>query len=292
MAAHALLPVQRLSAFLDEQLRDKIWLNGGIVTYDGVRLTFPRNIGFNYASAIFWRGLAGYEPETWDVMRHYLKSARHFMDIGSNIGFYAMLAQKINPALVVDAFEPVPVLYEKNLQFQKANGIAEPRVWQMALSDTDGSATLALPIAPNGTEEEATGTLRAGAWQFRKPNHQEFIVKTITLDGFLQVKFEAPLFIKIDVEDYEAAVLRGGRETFTKMRPVAVCEILPRADGNAQTVAVLREYQYAAFGICRDGLFRLGDGDFSKERTFTNFLLLPKEQIDTSTYFLSGKICV
>lgn len=287
VASRLAFPIQRASALIDQQLRRKIWLNGGTVSYDGFPIHFPRNVGFNYISGIYWQGLDGYEPEMWRVMRHYLKTARHFLDVGSNIGFYAVLAKKINPALTVDAFEPVPALYEKNILFQKANGITAPRLWQMAVSDTNGEATLALPIEAAGTEDEATGTLRADAWQFRWGNRQEFVVKTITLDTFLQDKNLTPLFLKIDVEDFEAAVLRGGRATFLQRRPTAVCEILTREHGNAETIAALHEYNYAVFGISRDGVFRMADADFETERPFTNFLLLPNEQVGPSTNFLS-----
>lgn len=67
----------------------KVWVNGGRVTFDKVHLNFPINVGVNYASLIFWNEEEGYEPDTWRALHPLLKNAKHFIDVGSNIGFYA-----------------------------------------------------------------------------------------------------------------------------------------------------------------------------------------------------------
>ena len=51
----------------------------------------------------------------------------------------------------------------------------------------------------------------------------------MTVDTFLaERELKMPLVIKIDVEDHEAAVLRGAAKTITCYQPMIVCEILPR----------------------------------------------------------------
>lgn len=102
--------------------------------------------------------------------------------------------------------------------------------------------------------------------------------------------------IKIDVEDHEAAVLRGAATTIRKFKPLIVCEILPRPvragiphseqHGNAETVAVLGAMNYAAFAITPFGYFRFMPDDFVTARRFTDFLLLPSEYVDEArAYF-------
>lgn len=285
-ATRSLYPVQRGSRTIEREIRKKIWLNGGRVRYDGIVLQFPPNVGVSYASLIFWNGLEGYEPHTWRALKPLLGNAKRFLDVGSNIGLYAVLARKLNSKLMVDAFEPVPALYQKNVEFHRANGIEPTGLWECALSDADGEATLYLPIEPTQLEEETTGTLRAESWQARQEQRREHRVKTVKLDTWMQGREIVPTVIKMDVEDHEAAALKGGQETLLRQRPILVCEILPRAHGNAETLALLREVGYASLAISSEGLFRMGEEDFSKTRRFTNFVLMPVERMNgQSNYF-------
>ncbi len=103
------------------------------------------------------RGLSQY---TWRVLRSFLPTAAHFIDVGSNIGLYAVLAKLLNPTIVVDGFEPVPAILEKNRAFHRANGLDDSRVRAIALSDHDGEGTLFLPESQSSQDEETTGTVR------------------------------------------------------------------------------------------------------------------------------------
>lgn len=82
------------------------------------------------------------------------------------------------------------------------------------------------------------------------------------------------IFIKIDVEDYESGVFMGATETFHSVRPVIVCEILPRSHGNKETIEILESNGYIAFGIAVDGLIKFSKNDFVGPRGFTDFLLM------------------
>jgi hypothetical protein len=56
--------------------------------------------------------------------------------------------------------------------------------------------------------------------------------------------------------------------------------------GNAETVTVLDAMNYAAFAITSVGYLRFLPGDFAAERRFTDFLLLPNEQVENGrAYF-------
>ena len=285
--ASVLGPVARACGRASQRIREVVRYNGGAVEYDGVTLVFPENVGMVYSSLIFWDGTGGYEPTTWRVLKHFILRAGHFVDIGSNVGLYAVLARKIRPELVIDAFEPIPAIHAHNVEFHKSNGADSGFVHRIACGDRDGEAVMFLPAMGDENEDEPTATLRADSWQSHKAARKEVPVPTMRLDTFMADKVRPlPMFIKMDVEDFEAGVLRGAHEVFSRLRPVMVCEILPREHGNQETVSLLRALDYEFFGICREGVHRMTGADFFAPRPFTDFLCVPSASVPRDRNFL------
>jgi len=269
-------PMACLCRTVADQLRMKVWVNGGTVEYDGISLAFPRNVGVGYASNIYWNGVNGFEPDTWRVIRHFLLRSTLFVDVGSNIGFYSVLARKLKNDLQIISCEPVPSIFDKNVTFHKANGCAIGSVLNIAIGDREGFAEIFLPVSPDGVEEETTATLRKDSWQCTKAC-ETFKVKVVTLDNLLeQTTKEERVLVKVDVEDFEANVFKGASRLMRDVKPIFVCEILPRKHGNQETFDVLEANGYVAFGITSAGLIRFDREDFFGERSFTDFLVIPE----------------
>ena len=93
------------------------------------------------------------------------------------------------------------------------------------------------------------------------------------LDSVCEENAWWPDLLKIDVEDHEAAVLRGMEKLLTEKRPLIVCEILPRDHGNRETLSVLKAVGYDLHAITRAGLFRVTE--LPKARTYMDCLLAP-----------------
>ena len=203
-------PTFDVALALQSQIARRLRRNGGTCVYDGIFLRFPRSVGIGFLSGISWHGTEGFEPHTWKTLRGLIQRSRTFIDIGSNIGFYSVLARKVAPQIDVLSFEPVPALCEQNRKFHTSNGVAL-NLFQIAVSDTDGRAKLYQPIETDADETSAS-TLAAESWQARK-KHKEIVVETAKLDTLLsKMALHSPVTIKIDVEDHEAAVLRGAVE--------------------------------------------------------------------------------
>jgi FkbM family methyltransferase len=260
----------------------KVWVNGISVTYDGIELRFPRNIGTSYCSNIYWNDVNGFEPHTWRVIKHFLPRSSTFVDVGSNVGLYSVLAQKVNPRLMIQAYEPVPSIYAKNCLFHEENGLSIANVFNVAIGDEDGSGEMFLPINRSAIDEETTATLRRDSWQNAKL-HEALLVTTKKLDSVLSER-NGQTLIKIDVEDFEAGVLRGADEFLRRMKPTIVCEILPREHGNQETFDILKARGYVIFGISQCGLIRFAREDFIGHRAFTDFLLWPESSAPTLNY--------
>jgi FkbM family methyltransferase len=144
-------------------------------------------------------------------------------DLGASYGLFSLAAAKFDGSAV--AVDPSPIairMITRQLDFNQAR--ENIRLVKAAFSDVNGS----LNMLSSGVFSE--GYLRFVTGR----SHRELTsVGAITIDK-LASDFGSPTHIKIDVEGYEAAALRGGRETFTRSSPLLFLELhneLVIADG-------------------------------------------------------------
>lgn len=269
----------------------RLVINGGKIQFMDAELEFPETVGLHYSTPLFWNGPDAYENQTSRTIGLFAGKSSLFLDVGSNIGIYSVYVGVKHPQVKVFAFEPVPAIYEKNRAFHQANHLAEQTILKQALSDRNGPAKIYIPVYDTGLEEEQTATLSQQSWQFYEQKVQAIEIQCVTLDTFAAA---TPLpsgqcCLKIDVENCEAAVLRGGKNFITLRRPWIICEILPceefdpatrtKRNNNRETMALVEELNYAAFAITNDGYFRMNVADFSRSRCLKDFLLIPREKI-------------
>jgi len=276
-------------------------ISGGRVQFLDASLNFPEKVGLVYSTQLYWNGSHAYEKPTSLTLARLIGKSKVFLDVGSNVGIYAVYAGVKHPEVTTYAFEPVPSIWKKNVLFHEANGLSAKGVIQAAVGDSDGTQELILPVSSHGLEEEQTGTLNAESWQKREKVSQRITIKSVTLDRFTLEAGLPPgnVTLKIDVENFEAAVFRGARTFIESRRPAIVCEILPwqrfhpvtgeRSNDNEEVVGLIHALNYAIFAITDDGYFRISPGDFAHERNLKDFLLLPADTALGSFHFFSGK---
>jgi len=268
-------PWQRLGAAVARQIQTKVRRNGVEISLpNGARLRIARDAGIAIASALFWHGLEGHEPETSRALRFFFERSARFVDAGANYGFYSLLAATWNPALRVVSFEPLRPVFEGLKKNVALNHLDNRVVCEnLALSSQSGTATLYLP-ASTGKDMEATGTLASESWQVRQ-RAQPLQVETVRLDDYEARHPMRVDIVKIDVEDFEADVLQGMQRIIRRDQPFIVCEILPRnrEHKNERTRQFIASLNYTAYWITPSGYVRVSRFDF--EREFTNFLLSP-----------------
>lgn len=274
-------------------------ISGGPVAFLDAALIFPENVALSYATHLFWDGPNAYENPTSQTIARLAGKARLFLDIGSNVGIYAVYVGVKFPQVAVFAFEPIPAIWEKNRAFLRANHLPDQITRNLALSDRDGVQKIFLPVYTTGLEEEQTATLNERSWQIHEEKVETFEIQCLTLDTFA-TQNELPAgacCVKIDVENFEAAVLRGGKKFFQTRRPWIVCELLAQQEtdlvtgakrnNNQPALAVIDELGYAAFAITADGFFRMNAPDFDRHRVLKDFLLIPREKISEAVCFLA-----
>lgn len=154
---------------------------------------------------------AGYEERFGAAMLAEIRPGDTVWDVGANVGQYAVeFARAVGDAGGVVAFEPNPEAFEV---LERAAG--NVRAVNVALSDADGEVDFYL--APERAAPDSGMTPAAGRRRVR--------VAAVRGDSFLAEHPDlAPACIKVDVEGFEAEVLRGlsGALTAQSLRCVFV----------------------------------------------------------------------
>lgn len=165
-------------------------------------------------------GLDKYEPATQRELQGIwstLPQGFTFLDVGCNCGLYSCLCAVARPDAEIIGFDPTPETIAVARRIADRNAFPI-RYEQLALSDTEGTGTLYI-----SDRSEASNSLREG---FRQAVGT-VEVRTTTLDAYCESNSIRPDVIKIDVETFEAEVLRGGRNTIHKCQPYIIAEERP-----------------------------------------------------------------
>lgn len=188
------------------------------------------------------------EPALGRAIRALLAPGECFLDIGSNFGYYALLAATlVGSQGAVHAFEPQPGVAGLLHRNARENNLPQLTVHQTALGDEPGVLTMYLPRAG----QSGLATLRPDAGWLGERAADTIEVPVARLDdlarehGITQVRA-----LKIDAEGYELPILRGAGELLERCRPVVFFE----ADDEAEDPrALLAEVGYDLFRLTDAG---------------------------------------
>jgi len=125
---------------------------------------------------------------------------------------------KLYPGVRVHSFEPVPECFMK-LQ-KNVSKLKNISVYQLALGDTDGET-----VCHTNSHSQSSSILSLShEHRAAFPNAEEIgqvPIKISKMDSiFAEQSLESPVLLKIDVQGYEAYVLRGGEKTLKRTQYV------------------------------------------------------------------------
>lgn len=137
------------------------------------------------------------------------------LDVGANVGQFAVASAKLFPGVQVHSFEPVPGC-AKALQ-KNVSGLGNVAVYPFALGDSEGEVTFRVNL--HSQSSSALPLARGHRDAFPEAREtREITVRTSTLDRtFADIEFSGPVLLKLDVQGYEAHTLRGGSETLERV---------------------------------------------------------------------------
>jgi len=157
------------------------------------------------------------DPAVLETFCSWLKPNTVFYDLGGNVGFYAILANRFITEGKIYSFEPLPAVravFEKHLAINQKllinNNIS---ILPFAIADEEREISFS-----NNAKQQDGNTYIKGSSVYAAAKDIIW-VKAFPIDGLLQKGYEPPDIIKIDVEGAEYDVLCGAVNTLQQYKP-------------------------------------------------------------------------
>jgi FkbM family methyltransferase len=200
----------------------------------------------------------GFEKEETDYLTKTLKKGDVFVDIGTNIGLFSLIASKIvGIEGKVLCFEPAPLTFSRLTENVKLNNFINIDSRNIGLSDKNGELTFY--VSNNGYD----------AWNSFAPSQDNKLETSIqvpvsTVDMELKDIDKAKIkLVKIDVEGWEKFVLYGGKDFLVNYNPIVMVEFTEENTFNAGYPV------YDIYDIMQDFGYvwhRISNGELVKEK--------------------------
>lgn len=164
-------------------------------------LKFPRDK--SWEKIYFWQDYeTGTSQVVFELISKYNKKNIIFFDIGTNIGWYSILAGSTHNNIECHSFEPQPIIYNALLENILQNDLQNIYTNNLALSDTKGESILHT-FKQYGHGHSSMNNLSV-------EDTEQFVIKTVTFDQYVEEKGITNIdIIKLDVEGAELDVLKG-----------------------------------------------------------------------------------
>lgn len=193
-----------------------------------------------------------YEPEVWPHILNEIEPGDVIADVGASIGLYTVaMARRTGEKGIIYAFEPDPEtvnFLQRNIRLNDLE--ARVQVWSAAVADKPGFVQF---VDGRGTESHIAAADAKHARQ----------VEAVTLDSVFAG--EQLDFLKIDVEGFEEAVLKGGSGLLsdTRRSPRAIfVEVHPYAwptfgASSESLLGLLATHGYQVYDLSGDPVARI-----------------------------------
>jgi len=197
-----------------------------------------------------------------DVLALLARDAGVIVDVGANIGYVAALMASFAPSARIIAFEPL-ALCRPYLE-QVARRFPNIEVRPLAVGDAAGTAKFLQRQSIDRSSLAGKG---------EAPVTDTIEVEVTTLDEALR---NLPVdLVKIDVEGFEPAVLRGARGVLTRDRPIVVYEAYEQEVSDFAVEFFRQIGDYSVYVINAAGRLRLLSGRRGAAPDTCNFVAWP-----------------
>jgi FkbM family methyltransferase len=218
------------------------------VNYQGASFRFHHQASATERGALF---NPGYNIEELDFLRANVPAGGIFVDIGANVGTYAMvLARRVGAGGKVIAVEPHPVTFARLTFNNTASGYTQTLLVAAAAGPADGELMIETDGVNLGASHVVSGAVTGEAIK----------VPSLRLRRILdEANVTSVDALKIDIEGFEDRVLTGFfKEAPPSLWPRAiVIEHLSRDEWHDDCIADMLARGYAQAGKTRSNTFLL-----------------------------------
>lgn len=144
------------------------------------------------------------------------------LDIGANVGIMTALLAKHCPYGHIHAIEPIPENFAALTRICKHFNFNNVTLHQFALGEEDGQLEMVMPEVQNVKMQGLSHVVHDSITEFNEG--QRYFVPQYRLDD-LGEAVENVKGIKIDVENFEYFVFKGGEKMLRKFKPLIYSEL-------------------------------------------------------------------
>jgi FkbM family methyltransferase len=150
-----------------------------------------------------------------NALVNIIPDIKTIIDVGANIGQYALASHRFYPNSQIFSFEPVPICYRQLKENTKKN--TNIHSYNYALGNQNSEI-----IFFQNDHTHASSALNVSRYQKEKvpktKDFKEIKVKCFRLDDFpFEYSFLSPILLKLDVQGYERNVLEGASNFLQKV---------------------------------------------------------------------------
>ncbi len=158
----------------------------------------------------------------YDLVKHHSfwddiakpRGIKTILDIGANDGSFARRMRKEFPSAQIVSFEPLGDAYQALTE--RMRGDTKFQAYNLALGENSGESVIHRSASNPSSSLLPMGALHKKLYP-KSADHTEEKITLARLDDTLRgVSLEKPILVKIDVQGFEASVIRGGKEVLSK----------------------------------------------------------------------------
>ena len=215
-----------------------------------------------------------YESEDSDMIMRLVSPNSCMLDIGANMGWYALNIAKTYPSCMVHAFEPIPNTYQLLVENTKLNTINNVVTHNFGFGDEEKDLIFFYYREGSGAASSANTSEREDV--------EKIVCHVEVLDDFAN-RLHLPRvdFIKCDVEGAELFVFRGAKKLLERDKPIVFSEMLRKWSKKFgyhpnEIIAFFSSLGYRCFYADQTTLKELHE--MTDETVQTNFFFLHPKQ--------------
>jgi FkbM family methyltransferase len=220
---------------------------------------------------LYWAGEQGWEPELLPWWRAFCRRSTSVLELGTNIGYFAVQGARAAPGVRYVAVEPHPFSAEICRTHLALNSVTSVEVLEAAAVADLAVSTVPLLVP---ADQAATPTVAFLPSDTELPADMARDVVAVLDVPAIDVRrlMDGVDLIKMDVEGQEHVLLAAMRDHLRQKRPTLFVEVLP---GTAQLRALLADLcatdGYRCFAMSRQGLVELERDQLATVRLMDEF---------------------
>ena len=220
---------------------------------------------------LYWCGEQGWEPELLPWWRAFCRNSRSVLELGTNIGYFAVQGARAAPGIRYVAVEPHPVSVGMCRTHLALNSVTSVEVVEAAAVADPAVSTVPLLVP---ADQAATPTVAYLSSDSELPaDMARDVVAVLDVPAIdVRLLLDGVDLIKMDVEGQEHVLLAAIREHLRESRPTLFVEVLA---GTVQLRALLADLcatdGYRCYALSRQGLVELERGQLATVRLMDEY---------------------